>query len=140
MRGRRSPRELVASRAWWILPAGTIAVLLAALLTHEREAHPYRDEGFPSEDVEAARIKVLPYRRSGLITSWQAETAAVLVSRPRWEGLPEESRRDLGQAMAVAMDVRAVRVFDERAVSLLAICTAAGRCRSPSIVVPGRQD
>lgn len=133
MRRRASIHELVATRVWWILPAGLVAVMLSLLLSRERESEPKRDEGFPPEDVEAARLKVLPYRQSGLIFSWQSEAAAVLVTRSGWEALPEDSRRDLGQAMAVAMDVRAVRILDEKAESLLAICTAAGRCRSPSV-------
>lgn len=133
MRGRRPLRELVAARVWWILPAGAIAVLLAVLLTHERDESPDRDEGYPTEDIQAARQKVLPFRQSGLIFSWQDEGPNVLVTRSRWEALPEASRAELGQAMAVAKDVRAVRILDERAETLLAICTAAGRCRPPSI-------
>ncbi len=107
-------------------------MMLSLLLSRERESEPRRDEGFPTQDVEAARLKILPYRQSGLIFSWQTEAATVLVTRSGWEALPEDARRDLGQAMAVAMDVRAVRILDERAESILAICTAARRCRSPS--------
>ena len=134
MRGRRRPlQELVAARVWWILPAGALAVLVAMLVVQGRDETVNRDEGFPSEDVDAARQKILPYRQSGLIFSWSSEGPTVFVSRPLWEAMPEASRMELGQAMAVAKDVRAVRILDGKSRAMLAICTAAGRCRVPEL-------
>jgi hypothetical protein len=133
VRSRRPLRELVVARVWWILPAGAVAVLVAMLVVQGREETANRDAGFPSEDIDAARLRILPYRQSGLIFSWPTDGAIVFVKRSMWDGLPEDSRRDLGQAMAVAKDVRAVRIIDAESPAVLEICTAEGRCRSPSL-------
>ena len=122
--------EFASANRWWIPPAVALAFVIAILVGLERRSGPKPEEGFPVADVEAARIKILPYRQSGLIFSWQSKGQSVLVTRSKWEALPEASRRELGQAMAVAMNVRVVRVLDERAESVLAICTAEGRCRA----------
>ncbi|HKD20253.1 MAG TPA: hypothetical protein VKG23_20560 [Thermoanaerobaculia bacterium] len=60
----------VRPAAWAAMAAALVALVVMTVLSaqeHSDEARA-RDE-FPPEDVEAARIKVLPYRQSGLIFS-----------------------------------------------------------------------
>lgn len=106
---------------------------LAILLAREHAKEPRSVNGFPPEDIEAARLKVLPYRQSGLIFSWADEDPSVFVTRAMWEALPEDAQRDLGQAIAVAKDVKMVRIRDGQSESVIATCTAAGRCRQALI-------
>lgn len=138
-RGRRSrehERRLatvlleVKPAAWAAVAAALVALVVMTILSTREHADEARvaDE-FPPEDVEAAKHKVLPYRQSGLIFSWGNAEPTILVDAVLWNALPREERQDLGQAMAIAKNARAVRLRDSRTNFLIATCTAAGRCR-----------
>lgn len=138
-RGRRSrehERRLanvlseVKPAAWATVAAALVALVIMTVLSSREHASDARmaDE-FPPEDVEAARIKVLPYRQSGLIFSWDDVGPTILVDAVLWGRLPPDTRQNLGQAMAIAKNARIVRLRDSRTNSLVAVCTAAGRCR-----------
>ncbi len=86
-------------------------------------------EGFPADDIAAAKLRIMPYRQSGLIFSWDDRGGTVFLDGSMWEALPKRTQRDLGQAMAVSRDARVVRLRDGRTHALIATCTAAGRCR-----------
>jgi hypothetical protein len=138
-RGRRSrehDRRLgavlaeVRPAAWAAVAAALVALVVMTVLSAREHVDDARvaDE-FPPEDVEAAKTKVLPYRQSGLIFSWEDAGPTVLVDAVLWDALPREQKRELGQAMAIAKNVRVVRLRDGRTRSLIVTCTAAGRCR-----------
>ena len=122
------------AKVWWTLAAAAFAVAtIAVLVAREHAKEPRTASGFPPEDIEAAKVKILPYRRSGLIFSWENEEPTVYVTSAMWNALPVDVQRDLGQAMAVAKDQKQVRIRDSRSSSVLATCTAAGRCRKAAI-------
>jgi hypothetical protein len=137
-RGRRSHlHELrlgtalaeVRPAAWAAVGAALIALVVMTVLS----AHEHADEGrvadaFPPEDVEAAKIKVLPYRQSGLIFSWGNAGPTVYVDAVLWSCLSRDAKENVGQTMAVAKNARMVRILDGKTRALIATCTAAGRC------------
>jgi hypothetical protein len=106
---------------------------LTVLVVREHAKEARTANGFPPEDIAAAKLVVLPYRESGLIFSWENEEPTVSVTRAMWERLPEDVQWDLGQAIAVAKNQKQVRIRDGRSGSMIAICTAAGRCRKAAI-------
>jgi hypothetical protein len=111
--------------------------LIAFLLAREYTREPQTVDGFPPDDIEAARLRVMPYRQSGLIFSWGAEQEpTVFVSRAMWEALPADEKRELGQALAVAKDARLIQIRDGKLDALIATCTAAGRCRRAAEWMP----
>jgi hypothetical protein len=114
-----------------------LAVLVIVVVVSEHGKEPRTADTFPPDDIEAARLKVLPYRQSGLIFSWGGEQEpTVFVSRAMWESLPAEEKRELGQALAVAKDARLIQIRDGKLDALIATCTAAGRCRQAAEWMP----
>jgi hypothetical protein len=114
-----------------------VVLLVAFLLAREYTREAQTVDSFPPGDIEAARLKVMPYRNSGLIFSWGREQeATVFVSRSMWEALPAEEKRELGQALAVAKNARLIQIRDGELATLIATCTSAGRCRRPEEWVP----
>ena len=120
----------VRPAAWAAVAAALLALVVLTVLSAREHADEARvaDE-FPPEDVEAAKLKVLPYRQSGLIFSWGNTEPTILVNAVLWDSLPRDTQQDLGQAMAIAKNARVVRLRDGRTNALIATCTAAGRCR-----------
>jgi hypothetical protein len=138
-RSRRDERRLATAlaelkpAAWAAVAAALLALVVMTVLSAGERADEARvADAFPPEDVEAARIKVLPYRQSGLIFSWGNTEPTILVDTALWDALPRDRQRDLGQAMAIAKNARVVRLRDGRTKLLIAICTAAGHCRDGS--------
>jgi hypothetical protein len=122
------------ARGWWVFPATALGVItLTVLVAREHAKEARTANGFPPEDIEAAKLELLPYRESGLIFSWESDESTVSVTRALWAKLSEDVQRDLGQAMAVAKNQKQVRIRDGATGSMIAICTAAGRCRKPAI-------
>ena len=105
-----------------------VVLLIAFLLARDHTREPKTADSFPRDDIAAARLRIMPYRRSGLISSWDDDGSTVLVTASMWEALPKDVQRDLGQAMALAKDVKLVRILDRRSNSPVATCTAAGQC------------
>jgi hypothetical protein len=101
-------------------------VTMAFLLGRARTRHTAIS--FTPGEVEQAQREVLPYRQSGLVFHWADDSPTVYVTRSMWEGLPEETRRELGRAMAVAKRRDQVTILDETLSVKLAVCTARGRC------------
>jgi hypothetical protein len=101
---RHSPVHAgILARGWWVFPATALGVItLTVLVVREHAKEARTANGFPPEDIESAKLVVLPYRESGLIFSWENEEPNVSVTRAMWERLPEDVQKDLGQAMAVA--------------------------------------
>jgi hypothetical protein len=124
--------------AWAAVAAALLALVVITVLSAGEHADEARvaDE-FPPEDVEAAKIKVLPYRQSGLIFSWGNTGPTILVDAVRWDALARDTRQDLGQAMAIAKNARVVRLRDSKSGVLIATCTAAARCRDGEVEEPG---
>ena len=134
---RRAPLDVLPPlRWWWIVPV-LVVFLIAFLLAREYTREPQTVDSFPPDDIEAARLRVMPYRQSGLIFSWRGEQEpTVFVSRAMWEALPAEEKRELGQALAVAKNARRIQIRDGKLDTLLATCTSAGRCRQPEEWMP----
>ncbi len=127
--GRRNARlDVLPPLGWWWIVPVLVVFLLAFLLAREHTKEPETVDSFPRDDIAAARRRIMPYRQSGLIFSWDDEGSAVFVTGSMWEALPKDTRRDLGQAMAVARDVKLVRILDQKSNSTIATCTAAGQC------------
>ena len=120
----------------------TLAIVITAsglimLVVRDHAKEPWTANAFPPEDIEAARLKVLPYRRSGLVFSWGGEQEpTVFVSRAMWEALRTDEKRELGQALAVAKNARLIQICDGKLDTLIATCTAAGRCRRAAEWMP----
>jgi len=127
--GRRSAllNVLPPLRWWWIVPV-LVVFLIAFLVAREHTREPETVDSFPRDDIAAARLRIMPYRQSGLIFAWDDEGGTVFVTVPMWQALPKETQRDLGQAMAVAKDVKLIRILDPTSNSTIATCTAAGQC------------
>ena len=127
--GRRSALldALPPLRWWWIVP-GLVVFLIVFLQVREHTREPKTADSFPREDIAAARLRIMPYRQSGLIFSWDDQGSTVFVTGSMWEALPKDTQRDLGQAMAVAKDVKLIRILDPMSNSTIATCTAAGQC------------
>ena len=84
----------------------------------------------PAREVDEAKVKILPFRQSGLIFSWEDSGPNVYVRRPLWEALPQESRRDLCREMIIAKNEKRILIRDERSASTFATCTATGSLRT----------
>ena len=91
-RSRRDERRLATAltelkpAAWAAVAAALLALVVITVLSAGEHADEARvaDE-FPPEDVDAAKIKVLPYRQSGLIFSWGNTEPTILVDAVRWD-------------------------------------------------------
>ncbi|HTR04181.1 MAG TPA: hypothetical protein VMN82_13390, partial [Thermoanaerobaculia bacterium] len=83
--GRRSAllNVLPPLRWWWIFP-GLVAFLIAFLLAREQTREPKTADSFPREDIAAARLRIMPYRQSGLIFSWDDQGSTVFVTGSMW--------------------------------------------------------
>lgn len=120
----------VRPAAWAAVAAALFALVVMTVLSAREHAGDARvADAFPPEDVEAAKIRILPYRQSGLISSWGNAEPTILVDTVLWDALPRDTQQKLGQAMAIAKNSRVVRLRDRRTRVLIATCTAAGRCR-----------
>ena len=106
-----------------------VVFLIAFLWARDHTRERQTVDSFPPDDVATARLKILPYRQSGLIFSWGIAEPTILVDAVLWDSLPRDTQQDLGQAMAIAKNVRVVRLCDSKTHVLVASCTAAGRCR-----------
>ena len=113
---------------------GLIGVSLAALLTvvavlRDRAGPDPPILGVEARDAESAKVRVLPFRQSGLIFHWADEAPSVYVRRVMWDALSEDERKALCRSIAVAKAREEVTVFDETLRIKLAICTANGDFR-----------
>jgi hypothetical protein len=108
--------------------ASLCALATIAVVLNDRARPVPTPSGFAAEEIEAAERQVLPFRRSGLIFHWTDDTPTVYVNRSMWEALPQETRGELGRAMAVAKNREQITVVDETLTARLAICTARTGC------------
>ena len=127
--GRRSALwEVLPPLRWWWTAPGFAVFLIAFFLARDHTREPNTVDSFPRDDIAAARLRIMPYRQSGLIFSWEDEGSTVIVTGSMWEALPTDTQRELGQAMALAKDVKLVRILDRMSNAPIATCTAAGQC------------
>ena len=130
-----------ASSVWWtvVVPLSLVTVL-GVFVAKERSNRFVGPTVFPPEDIEEARRRVMPFRQSGLIYRWETEEPFVVVRRRMWDALSEATKRELGQAIAVAKDLKQIGIRDEVSEADFVVCTATGKCRQGPEGTPTRHE
>lgn len=85
-----------------------------------------RHRSFSHQEIEAAKLKVLPLQQAGMVHKWRDEGRRVFVTRSAWEKLSGRARRAACQVMSTARSEERLVVLDD-AGEVIGICTATGQ-------------
>ena len=123
-----SPRDVPRRTLAIALGIGFGSLLTIVAVLRDRAKPARASPRFRVQELESTKLRVLPFRQSGLIFHWAEDSPAVYVRRAQWDALSDDARRQLGQSIAIAKGKGGITVFDETLKTRLAICTAKGRC------------
>jgi hypothetical protein len=85
-----------------------------------------RHRNFSDQEIEAAKLKILPLEQAGLIQKWRDEGRGVFVARNAWENQSGRAKRATCQAMSTARSEERLVVLDA-AGEVIGVCTASGQ-------------